>query len=177
MKAIFLMLCSMVILVASAIAEEKPPEEVFRLPQDAVDALTTGTEFVLYSLDPGAAPSLKPRGLASKDEFYGFKSLGQLALTDPKMRAAAVGAVTDAIHHADRHYMARCFSPRHALRVTAAGRVFDFVICYECGQIRLFEKGNFVATIGIPSTPEALNQLLSEAGIPLAEPPRKEKGH
>lgn len=165
MKAILFVLSGVMVLVAFAVAQEKPAEEVYRLPQDAVDALSSGSEFVLYSLD--SPLTFEPRHLRPEEDLNGFKILGRLALTDPKKRSAAVGAVTDAIRHADYHKIAMCFFPRHALRVTANGRVFDFVICYECGQIRLYEKGAFVAKIGIPSAPEALNKLLSEAGIPL----------
>ena len=58
--------------------------------------------------------------------------------------------------------------------MTAGERVFDFIICYECGQIRLYEKGAEIASIGIPSAPETLNKVLSDAGIPLARPPQRE---
>ena len=176
MKTILLSLFSVVALVASAFADEKSLEDFYRLPQDAVDALNTGTKFELYSIEPGPL-SLKPKHLKPEEDFYGFKMLGHVALTDPKKRSIAVGVVMDAIHHSDFHRMAMCFFPRHALQVTANGRIFDFVICYQCGQIKLYEKGAVVAAIGIPESPQgsaALNKLLSDAGIPLAEWPMKE---
>jgi hypothetical protein len=65
--------------------------------------------------------------------------------------------------------MGMCFFPRHALRVIANGKTWDFMICCQCQQIRLYEQGGVRAVIGIPNKPETLSNLLSAAKIPLAK--------
>jgi hypothetical protein len=150
-------------------AETKQDVTDNRLPKEAIDALNTGKEVILYSLDPGPRPDSPPPELGPEGGLNGFKILGKLSLTDPKQRSIAVDALNAAIRAADYRLMAACFVPRHAIRVTAGNKTFDFMICYQCRQIQLFEQGVSKAVIGIPDAPESLNKLLTEAKIPLAE--------
>ena len=168
LKAALILVFPLFSLPFSSFAGEKALGYVNRLPTEAVESLGKGAEFVLYSLDPGPITFLPTPRLKAGESLDGFKILGRLALTDPKSRAIAVSAFTEAIQAADIHFIAMCFRPRHALRVTANGKVFDFIICYECGRLKLFQDGVLVGAIGIPSAPEPLNKLLSAAGIPLA---------
>jgi hypothetical protein len=153
------------LLSAAGIAEDA------EIPKEVIDSLTAGTEFILYSLDPGPItfafqPPPKP-----EENLDGFKILGRLSLTDLRSRVVAVAAFNDAIHASDPLLGAMCFRPRHALRVIANRNVFDFIICYERQKLDLYKNGVKVAEIGVPGSPDRLDKLLSAARIPLAEPP------
>jgi hypothetical protein len=140
-----------------------------RLPKNAIDALSIGKDVILYSLDPGPGPFSPPPPFGPEGGLNGFKILGHVSLTDPKQRSVAVDALNAAIHAADFRLMANCFFPRHAIRVTADGTSFDFMLCYQCRQMQLFEKGVLKAVIGIPDAPDPLKKLLTEAKIPVAK--------
>ena len=41
----------------------------------------------------------------------------------------------------DQNVKAGCFRPRHGIRVTLDGKTSDFVICFECWQVKVYEGG------------------------------------
>lgn len=134
------------------------------LPSDAKSALRGGSAFKLYSIDPsfgGPGP-----GLA---EFHGFGVLGvtdvsesdRRRLVDELDRGAkeSVGAI------------AACFNPRHGISVVVDGIRHDFLICFECSQIRWYIDGNRQPMILTSETPQSFfDQVLSDSDIPLADP-------
>ena len=62
-----------------------------------------------------------------------------------------------------------CFNPRHGIRVTRAGQVTDFVICFECRWLRIHRDGKPVASVPIaPSAEPTFDAALQQAGLPLA---------
>jgi hypothetical protein len=64
--------------------------------------------------------------------------------------------------------MAKCFWPRHAVRVVDKGQTVDYVICFQCDQLRVHE-GSSTRVKPITSEPQPVfNKHLKEAGIPLA---------
>jgi hypothetical protein len=93
-------------------------------------------------------------------------------LDDERTRSQVLSALNDTVRSADYRLIDACFVPGEALRVSFHERVFDFLISYPCGQIRLYEKGSIIGIIGIPSTPDTLREILSNAEIPLAPPAR-----
>jgi hypothetical protein len=93
-------------------------------------------------------------------------------LDDERTRSQVLAALNDAIGSADYRLIDACFLPGQALRVSFHERVFEFLISYQCGQIRLYEKGAIIGIIGIPSIPDTLREILSNAEVPLAPPPR-----
>ena len=62
--------------------------------------------------------------------------------------------------------MAKCFWPRHALRLEADGKVTDYVICFECLQFRSY-LGDQQSELAIDKSPlPVFNEELKRAGIP-----------
>jgi hypothetical protein len=167
-KFAFACLLSVAAGLAAALADDKPPEAIYRLPREAIESLSKGTDFVIFSLDPGPAKSGPRPKLKPEENLDGFKILGRLALDDERTRSQVLDAVNDSIHNADYRLIDACFLPGQALRVSFHERVFDFLISYPCGQIRLYEKGAIIGIIGIPTTPDTLREILSNAEIPLA---------
>ena len=64
----------------------------------------------------------------------------------------------------------KCFAPRHALRVAANGRTYDFLLCYACRKLSIIQDQTEIVRVGVGGTPDALNALLGAAKIPLAKP-------
>ena len=62
-----------------------------------------------------------------------------------------------------------CFNPRHGFKVTFENnRVVDFLICFECDNMYVFD---FKDSVELPSPVRApyllLRQILQENGIPI----------
>ena len=147
--------------------EKKAPDN--RLPADARKALESATELVLYSLDP-ASEEEKP-----KEAFHGWKVLGKTALKkdDAKTVASAVvRGVADS-----KGVAANCFDPRHGIRVTGSdGTVYDFVICFECLQVKVYAGDKELRGALTAESPQPkLDKLLKDAGVPLAPKPGADK--
>jgi hypothetical protein len=140
-----------------------------KLPEDARKALESATELVLYSLDP-ASQEEKP-----KEAFHDCKVLGKTTLKkdDAKTVASAVvKGVADS-----KGVVANCFDPRHGMRVTGTdGTVYDFVICFECLQVKVYAGGKELRGALTAESPQpTLDKLLKDAGVPLAPKPGADK--
>ena len=65
-----------------------------------------------------------------------------------------------------------CFFPRHAIRAIHDGRTYDFVICFECVQVKIY--GDFFSMFGpaaylVGAAPEpAFDEILRNAKIVLS---------
>lgn len=149
-----------------------------KLPADAAAALVSGTKFVLYSLSPGlldADPFAPPqsnvgkKALPERERLHLFEILGQTELKNGEDRKAAVALLHESIRKWDGA-VAACFHPRHALRVTHQGVVFDFVICFECRTIQLYRDSEQYRHVNIMGKPDKLDQILKKAGVPLPAP-------
>jgi hypothetical protein len=140
-----------------------------KLPDAARKALEEAKELELYSLDPTSREE-KP-----KDAFHDWKVLGKTTLKkdDAKSAAAAVlQGVADS-----KGIAANCFDPRHGVRVTDAdGTTYDFVICFQCLQVKVYAGGKELAGALTAESPQPkLDKLLKDAGVPLAPKPGADK--
>jgi hypothetical protein len=124
--------------------------------------LRTSDQVVLVSIDPRA------RFLPSDPKpATGYRELGRLPLQDPVVRAQVSDALVNAI--AAGGEPSKCFVPRHLIEATKNGKSVSFVICFQCGWIHVVREGKEQQVLTISHDAEVLfNQLLSNAGIPLA---------
>ena len=133
------------------------------VPADAMTALRTPTNIVLYSLEPWEEPTAKDETL------HGVKILGQTKL-DAKQAKTAIAAFEAAISEGSSDGPKyRCFDPRHALRVTANGQTYDFLLCYACRGMAVYQDRTVIVRVAVAGTPDALNALLTAAHIPLSK--------
>ena len=146
-----------VVLLLGCSQQAKEPEN--NIPKAAAQALAHPSQVILYSLEP------EPRN--QPPEFSGYRLLGQVEL-GPQQARQAIAAFRAAAAGWD-HVTAICFNPRHALRVVSGGKNYDFVLCYECHQMRIIGDGKLV-TLGAAGSPEVLNNLLRDANIPVSRP-------
>jgi hypothetical protein len=78
---------------------------------------------------------------ASSDDFHGYRVLGQAAIADAREREGLAALLERAASESPGH-VAKCFNPRHGLRAEKAGATVDFVICFECLQMKVMRGGN-----------------------------------
>jgi hypothetical protein len=128
-------------------------------------------ELVLFSIDGndhGWDPGKNPTERNQRIRFYGFPVLGYTHIADPAVRREVVAAVKKSMRFA-RPQGARCFNPRHVLRVSKGEETVDLVICYECGLYHCYRNGQTEggSTILEDSQP-LLDKILTDAGIRLA---------
>jgi len=131
-----------------------------KLPPEAVQALRAPGKVILYSLEPWATPS------AGEATLQRFKVLGRTEL-DRNQVVKAIAELEAAVAGWDG-MKAACFDPRHALRLTAKGHTYDFLLCYACHNLYVYRDEELLGTSGAAGSPKVLNGLLSAAGIPLS---------
>lgn len=115
----------------------------------------------VFSLHP-VKPETEP-----KDGFHGYKSFGSVKVAKAETRKEVVTKFIKGVmdYKGDGF---RCFDPRHGLRVTAGGKTVDFVICFECANVRVYvgdenQTGFFIG----PGPHDLLTKLLKDAKIEL----------
>lgn len=134
------------------------------LPEDPDELILYSVHGTLYSL-----PHEERERLRQGEMLYGYPLLGKVAITDPGKRRDVLAAVRADLR--GEGVSARCFRPRHVLRAVAGGRTVDLLICYECGNYKLYQDGELVRSrlqlTGTSAAP-VLNAVLTDAGVPIA---------
>ena len=142
---------------ATARAEDQPSSKDLKALFEKAETLE------LYSLNPGA----DVKEPDPKKGFHGWKILGKTTIKDSKTRKKIVEALYKGLEASDGT-AALCFNPRHGLRATVDGKTADVVICFECLQMQ-FVVGEASKTETTTTSPEKLlNEVLMNAGVPLA---------
>jgi hypothetical protein len=135
------------------------------LPTAAEDALSTGTDFVLFSLDPEEQEN--------RDEsqgFHGWKVLGSTPIQNQGTRTKLLTAFRAGVEENDGS-VAGCFDPRHGIRVRHDGKTLDFVICFTCYSVARYVDGERQEAILITDSPRGVfDDVLKTANVPLPKP-------
>jgi hypothetical protein len=123
------------------------------------DALT------LFSIDGNVYPEGKEPQTA--EHFHGYPVLGKTDISDTVQHDEIIAAVNEGLEHPEAE--AKCFYPRHGIRVRRAGETIDYVICFQCLQLDIYIGDRRLHHMRINRiSRETLNKCLTEAGIPLA---------
>jgi len=131
---------------------------------DAPDAV------VVYSIDGNDydPPEKRPK---TAEEFHGYPVLGKVEIADSAARLELVGALKEAIIDGGG---AKCFWPRHGVRVARGGQWVDYVICFFCDNVDIYTSSSGARYkemhVKKPLKP-VLNKVLTDAGVPLAPEP------
>lgn len=123
--------------------------------QQIQQALATATKIELVSLNPDREQEDRP-------ELFGRRQvLQRVALSDQE--TAQVRSSLNWDLRFRQWVVARCFNPRHGLKLTTPSGDYRLLICYECSQMELFlpdgSHGSLVPLNG--SSQETLNGLLT----------------
>jgi hypothetical protein len=155
MSRTFLVLIFLALVPAFAWAQE--------LPAPDVKPLAAVAEVTVYSL-AGDESHVKPR---MGPKLHGYRILGQAQLKDADAKRAA--NIVSAAVQSGQGVSSCVFDPHHALRVVSGGHVYDYLVCYHCGDVMLWDGDKEIGIIGgIAKTPDGLNALLTAAHVPLA---------
>jgi hypothetical protein len=134
-----------------------------KIPDDLRAVLEKADQFELLSLNP-EEPKEKP-----KDGFHGWQVLGKTTVKDAETRKKLVAALGKGVKENDGT-VARCFNPRHGIRVTHDGKTADFVICFECFQVKAFAGDKLQGFLVTNSPQPTFDTVLKEAKVPLPAP-------
>ena len=136
------------------------------IPRDTRAALEKAAEWELYSLDPEHQKD------PPQDGVHGWRVLGKTTIKDADTRKTLLAALEKGAKDNDGT-VARCFDPRHGIRVKDGDKTIDLVICFECFQVKTFtgdKLGTGFLTTGSPQP--ALDKVLTDAKVPL---PKKDR--
>ncbi len=155
-------LCVLMLAIAAIPACERKRPEMHSLFREA-DTLT------LLSID-GATESCFPERVKTDGPMYfRWPLLGQVDIPAGPARDKLLAALAHGLQNAPRREMA-CFLPRHVLRAVKGDRSVDYVICFECCNLDVYDQeGSHIGHRFISNSPAAMfNKTLEDAGIPLA---------
>jgi hypothetical protein len=122
------------------------------------------TELTLYSLDFRDEEFPNERKNDGKERFRNYLVIGKTEFKDSAKRESIMAAVNQAVR--EPAVGAKCFDPRHGLKIVAENGTTEVVICFACSQ---YNSTGAYRSDGYPlisSSPEAmLNSILKEAKI------------
>lgn len=118
---------------------------------------------VLFSINPNVV-----RSVGAQDTFHGYPILGKLVLAgQEKVELLAAWAKGKA---GKPEYGAKCFIPRHGLRLTESGVSQEYVICFQCNRVEAYRGSDEFKADTIDDAPRVVfNRILKEASIPIVE--------
>jgi hypothetical protein len=112
------------------------------------DIFNHGEKVVIYSLDP------QQTGTSTvKDSFRDYPILAQAEVLDPNLQAELKSSLIKGINQ--NVVAAKCFNPRHGLRVSQGLKTVDVVICFECSRLEVYSTKR-VNTLTVSNSAEAL---------------------
>ncbi len=141
-------------------AIRKSKELTLLIPQ-----VLSGIVFALNHRDVLYSNTPKPENFRPEDYFCNTRIIGSVSICKEKTQQI-FEHIFNGLEVEKMPVM--CFNPRHGFRVMLENRVVDFLICFECDSMYVFDLGD---TFELPSpvrTPYLLlNQILHENGIPV----------
>lgn len=133
--------------------------------RDSATGLDAPEQLTLYSIDGrDFEPGQRPK---ATEAFKGYPVLGKVEVTDPDKRKEITESLKKGLAKSDGK-MAKCFWPRHAIRVVEKGRTIDYVICFECYQLETYKEDAKTVKPITKEPQQVLNRHLTDAGVPLA---------
>jgi hypothetical protein len=129
-----------------------------QLAPSVLGALRGPGRLELLSLDPSE------KRQESTDRFHGWKILGQTTVRD---KGGVVKAIEKGVADWDG-LVARCFRPRHGIRVQSGSSIVELVICFECGLILTYVNGDWSESVyTLESAQPTLDSVLKKANVRL----------
>ena len=113
--------------------------------------------------------SLDPNTDCLSDCWHGWQVLGQTTLTDAGFQHALAGELSQWVAAPEPEYIALCFNPRHGVRWTTEGTIWSFVVCFECGETRVYANEQAVGSLHLFDRASGpWDAILRASGLPLA---------
>jgi len=151
-----------VCLICASCSEDRKTGKI----SDYITPIIEADKVTLFSIDGTLQVGLKQSNKGA-EKFHDYPILGEIEIKDSQTRNEVAQALLKGIENQSRDFPA-CFWPRHGIRAEKAGKVTDYVICFECSQV-VVHWGSISPVIRISDAPhELLNRLLKKANIPIA---------
>jgi hypothetical protein len=112
------------------------------------DIFKSGEKIIVYSIDPQQASDSKPQ-----NGFRGYRILAQAEILDANLRSELKSTLVKGMNQ--NAVAAKCFNPRHGLRVSSGLRTVDLVICFECSSLEVHSTKR-VSVLSVSNSAEAL---------------------
>jgi hypothetical protein len=126
--------------------------------QEVFEKFQTADQFTLYSL--------KPERTKEGETFYNWKILKKVEISDIKTREDLKDALKKGIAQSDPKIAARCFNPRHGIKILQGKETFELVICFECLRMDSYKNGHQVEGFSTTASPESfLNKILKKSKL------------
>lgn len=119
----------------------------------------------LYSVHPDRE---KPQSPEDR-RFHGYPILGETDVGESTARQRVAREIQEAVAASDGG-ASMCFNPRHGIRVTREAKTLDFLICFECDAIYIFDGEVRIDSSALHGSGAIINGILHAAGIPIAPP-------
>jgi hypothetical protein len=121
-------------------------------------------QLTLYSIDgkrfgPGKNPD-------AAETFHDYPVLGHFDVIDGQQRRDLLAALRKGM--SDGKQTAKCFWPRHAIRIVSGGKITDYLICFECYHVHIYSDESVTVRPIDGKQQEAFDRVLKDAGIPIA---------
>ena len=139
------------------------------IPGPLLEVLQNGNQYELLSLDPTHERGLttNPATTQAAERFHDYKILGRTSIED----AASRKQLNEALRAGAKEntgMVAMCFNPRHGIHVVRDGKSMDFVICFECMQVAVYENDKRIEGFLVTGSPQPIfDDVLTKAGVPL----------
>lgn len=140
------------------------------LPIEAELLLGNAPDMELFALDP--KPRTPESTLPAEGQMHGYGFTGRAIVKDKVQRKALAEMVLRGIRESDGK-QAKCFEPRHGMRVAQGGKTLELLICYECLSIEahgsVFGEGAEKRIVLTSASVEpAMTKAFTEAGLTIA---------
>ena len=118
----------------------------------------------IYSID--FRDRVTDSGQNDSDRFHGYLVLGKAEVETAADQVEIIDAIERGIKESDGS-AAKCFDPRHGIRVFRGTTKRDYVICFECLQLDIFGPLRKERKTTTEAAKDVLNRVLENAKIDL----------
>jgi hypothetical protein len=101
-------------------------------PLTSHQVFTEGKSLTLYALDP-------KEKIPGAEDFRGFSVRGKTEIRDRGFQNFLKNSFIKSLSD---EASAKCFNPRHGLRISDGKRTTDVLICFECRNFEVYFEGN-----------------------------------
>ena len=146
------------------------PARAGRISEKLLALLKQAEQVELLSINPHVRIEAKQPG-----SFHGWKSLGQTTVKEAEQRKKLLTAFEKGVE-IEIAKVAKCFEPRHGIRMVHEGKTIDLVICFTCYRVLVFAGEEQEQSFQIEDSPRAVfDQMLKDAKVRLPPPPGEQK--
>lgn len=133
------------------------------LPNSLSTILRDSSEFELFSIEPYP---YEGEPLPDNKLFRRHRILGSTKIADGRTKGHLVTTLERAVPEGRP---GACFQPRHGIRATYEGEVYDLLICFSCGHVNALKGEKMISEFLVGRRFQApFDKVLTDAGVKLA---------